>query len=327
MADENGGNASQPKISPLKFALIVAVILGGIYFYKNQEKFLKPTEKPPVEETYQPEEEAPKPLPPPPSLTPMQTIKIATWDLTPLDFHKLGDNTRADRIAETIAEFDIVAIQGVLMRNTLAIDEIVRRLETKKKQYAYAAYPESLGRVPEYMVILYNKATIRIDLATIFEVIDSPLTHRPLIASFCTVAPPADKAFTFTLVSIKIDEERRQQEVAALGGIYKSLRDRILPEDDLIMLGNFAMPVRMIDSLATVVNLVAVHSDFPTTSDGALSCDNILFDRIKTTEYVEKAAVVDLMAKYNLQIADIYPLTSHLPVYAEFSIFESGNPD
>ena len=327
MADENGGNASSAKISPLKFALIVAAILGGIYVYKNQEKFFKPAEKSPVEIAATPETEAPTAPLQIPGPNPMQTIRIATWDLTPLDFQKLGDNTRADRIVDTVAEFDIVAIQGVAMRNTLAMDEIVRRLEAKKKQYAYTAYPESLGRVPEYMVILYNKETIRIDLSTIFEVIDSPLTHRPLLASFCTVAPPVDKAFTFTLVSIKIDEERRNQEVASLGNIYKSLRDKILPEDDLIMLGNFAMPVRMIDSLATVVSLVAVHSDFPTTSDGALSCDNILFDRLKTTEYVEKAAVVDLMTKYNLQIADIYPLTSHLPVYAEFSIFESGNPD
>ncbi|MDR1957455.1 MAG: hypothetical protein LBQ54_00125 [Planctomycetaceae bacterium] len=331
MADENGGAAPAKKLSPFQFAVIVTVVLGGIYAYTHQEKIFQMFKQKDLSQHHVLPENPPSlpPQPPPANLTPLKTIRIAAWDLTPLDFHKLGDNTRVDRIVETIAGFDIIAIQGITMRNILPVDELIHRLEAKKRHYAYAAYPDSLGRVSEYMVFLYNKDTIRIGQETLREVIDTSLTHRPLMASFCTSLPPPEKAFTFTLVSVKIDEERRETEVRSLGNLYKSIRDlrSAEAEDDIIMLGNFAMPVRMIDSLAMVPNLAAAHSDLPTSADMTLSGENILFDRLKTTEYMEKTEVIDLMKKYNLQIADIYPLTSHLPVCAEFSIFESGKAE
>jgi len=332
MADAGGGGASQQrKLSPFWFAVIVASVLTGIYAYQNQEKIFKavnigpatdpvqPSPPPPVVEGSVPAES--------PKLNPLQTIKIATWDLTPLDFDKLGDNSRAERIVETIMGFDVVAIQGIAMRNTLPVDELVRRLEAKNKHYAYAAYPESLGRVPEYMAFLFNKDTIRIDRETLSEIIDTSLTYRPLAANFCTAGPPPEKAFTFVLISVKIDEERCETEAKSLGNLYRTVRDRRSREDDIIMLGNFAQPIRMIDSLASVSNLAAVHPDHPTTADASSSSDNILFDRLRTTEYVERFEIVDLMTKYNLKIADIYPLAVHLPVVAEFSIFESGKAD
>ena len=52
--------------------------------------------------------------------------------------------------------------------------------------------------------------------------------------------------------------------------------------------------------------------------------DNIIFHSQATREFVGRGGVVDFMRDYNLGADEAAEVSDHLPVWAEFSIFEGG---
>jgi len=261
----------------------------------------------------------------PKQVAPMTTMTIATWDLTPLNFDKLADATRAQRISDIISQFDLIAIQGVV-RTTQPLDEIIRQINAKGKKYAYIV-PKNFGSLPEYVAFLFDTETVKYDPERIYDLVEPSLSYRPLVASFCAVKPPPDKAFTFNLVNIKIPNDRKEIETKAMGRIFREVRDRSAEngEDDVIMLGNFGLPVQQIDSLCAVPYLAAVHNDLPTTIDELDSTCNIVFDNQRTIECNGNAKRVDLINLYDLKLKEAAEIAGHFPICAEFSVFE-GSP-
>ena len=54
--------------------------------------------------------------------------------------------------------------------------------------------------------------------------------------------------------------------------------------------------------------------------------DNILFSRVATTEFSGRGGVFDFLRQYNLTLEQALAVSDHLPVWAEFSIYEGGRP-
>jgi len=327
MADEAKKDAPKPqnsKPSPL-FAIFVIAIVGGIYYFNHQPG---PNATPP--ESVVDGNKTPEPQQPelPTQIMPMATMTIATWDLTPLNFEKLADSNRAQRISEIISQFDLIAVQGVV-RTTQPLDEIVRRINTKGKKYAYAI-PKNIGIAPEYVAFLFNTEVVKYDPEKTYDIIESSLSYRPLVVSFCTVQPQPEKAFTFHLVNIKIPDPRKDVETRVLGEVFRQARDRAAretpSEDDVIMLGNFGLPVMQIDSLLRVPYLTAVHTDLPTTIDEMDSTENIVFDNKRTTECIGIVKRLDLIKLYDLNLSEASAIAGHFPLCAEFSVYESLSP-
>ena len=52
--------------------------------------------------------------------------------------------------------------------------------------------------------------------------------------------------------------------------------------------------------------------------------DNLFFDRRATTEFTGRADVVDVVRSLNITSEEAALMSSHLPVWAEFSVFEGG---
>jgi len=253
---------------------------------------------------------------------PMKTFRVGTWDLTPLDFNKMADETRARRIADIVSEFDLIAIQGVV-QTTLPLDELVRRINAKGKNFVYIV-PNGIGSTPEYVAILLNQSVVKFDANKTYEIADAKLSCRPLVATLRTVEPPPEKAFTFNLVNVKVAGDRKETETRSLGQLFRMVRDRDPAEDDVIMLGNFGLPAVEINSLKTVPYLTAAQQDVPTSVDGVESSENILFDRIRTMECVGKLQTIDLIKRFNLKLSEVKSLANHLPICIDFSIFEAG---
>jgi hypothetical protein len=267
----------------------------------------------------------PPPLPPATSnneVSPLKTFRVGTWDLTPLDFNKMADETRAQRIADIVSEFDLIAIQGV-MQTTLPLDELIRRINAKGKNFTYIV-PNGIGNVPEYVAILLNQSVVKFDASKTYDIADAKLSCRPLVATFRTVEPPPEKAFTFNMINVKIADDRKETETKSLGALFRLVRDRDPAEDDVIMLGNFRIPAVEIDSLRTLPYLTAAHQDVPTSVDGVESTQNILFDRMRTVECVGKLQTIDLIKRFNLKLSEVKSLAEHLPIGIDFSIFEAG---
>jgi len=340
MADEGKSNKKSTIPWPVIF---LVVIIGGFYFWRNYEirfeydsgivftrrgeaaKSVDPP-LPPQEAVDEGAGKSPQPVDLVP-VTPMTTMTIATWDLSPLNFAKLADATRAQQISDVIAQFDLVAVQGVV-QTTQPLEEILRRISAKGKKYAYVI-PNNIGNVPEYVAFIFDTEKVKHDPEKTREIVESSLSYRPLVASFCTVQPPPDKAFTFNLVNIKIPDNRKEIETKALGRIFRRIRDDDPAEDDVIMLGNFGLPVQQIESLCSVPYLAVAHNDLPTTIDGMDSTSNIVFDKMRTVMNVEcigNTKRLDLIKLFDLKLAEMAAIAEHFPISTEFSVFEALSP-
>ena len=333
MADEGKSKKGVPSS---RFIIAIVIIIAGLYFWKHyeirfdqisgatfhrrnaagaSENKPQPEETSPTHEVAKPQIDAPKEVPP------LTTMTIATWDLTPLSFEKLTDEKRAEQIADVIADYDLIAVQGVA-RTTQPLDEIIRRINAKGKVYAYAI-PKHNGIAPEYVAYIFDTKIVKYDPGKTYDLVEPTLSHRPLVASFCAVQPSVDKAFTFNLVNVKIPADRSDLETRVLGQIFRQVRDHDQAEDDIIMLGNFGKPIRLINSLTGVPYLSVVHDGEPTTIDESDSTENIVFDNLRTIECIGNAKIADLIKRFDMKLSEAGAIAGHLPVSAEFSVFEA----
>ncbi len=294
------------------FLLVAAFLAGVIYFGPSLVR----------------EEPGDMRKPPTPgNLDPLATIRIATWDLTPLNLEKIHDPKRAERISRILAQFDIAAIQGVTARNEAILVELVNRLKDRGRNASYAV-SQGVGTIPEYLAFLFDQDRVMIDRSTLADVVDSlgRLSVKPLAAAFRTKEPPPDKAFTFVLINVKLDPGKAEQERELLPDIFRSFQDNPRNEDDILMLGNFELPLHEIGPLALLPEIVSVQRDLPTTIDRRWSPDNIFFPQRATAEYVERFGILDFATLFALTPEETAAISKHMPLWADFSIFEGGQP-
>jgi deoxyribonuclease-1-like protein len=72
--------------------------------------------------------------------------------------------------------------------------------------------------------------------------------------------------------------------------------------------------------------LTWVVSDRPTTTRNTSQFDNLVFNEVATIEFTGRGGVFDFMRYYNLRLDDALQISEHMPVWAEFSIFEGAAP-
>jgi hypothetical protein len=108
--------------------------------------------------------------------------------------------------------------------------------------------------------------------------------------------------------------------------VYAAARRDPLGEDDVILLGDLNVDEKHLGGLARLPDVAWVVTGVPTTTRGTAAYDNILFHRRATVEFTGRAGVIDLMRAYNLTREQAIEVSDHLPVWAEFSIFENGQP-
>ena len=266
--------------------------------------------------------------PAPPEL---QVIRIATWNLMPLDFEKVTDLSRSLKITEILLKFDIIAIQGIRSNNYSVLESLVYLLRQKGGNYSYAC-SSTVSRQPEYLAFLFNLDRIDIDRETVVDFCDSQnrLTYPALTAAFRPSNVDRKKTFTFRLINIWIDPRKNNRDRDALQELYLAVREKSgrsgIPEDDIIMLGSFNCSIYRIGALSRVADIVAIHADKHTTSSGK-SDDNIFFNGRATTEYIERFGVIDIGEYFHLSPLETENISRHRPVWADFSVFESGNSD
>jgi endonuclease/exonuclease/phosphatase family metal-dependent hydrolase len=99
-------------------------------------------------------------------------------------------------------------------------------------------------------------------------------------------------------------------------------------EDDVILLGDLNADERHFGQLARVPDITwVIAADTPTNTRGDKTYDNLLFSRRTTIEFTGHGGVLDLVREFNLGGVDqAGEISDHLPVWAEFSIYENGQP-
>jgi hypothetical protein len=258
-----------------------------------------------------------------------KTIRIASVDLDPLDQNKLNAPGVAGRLALVLRDFDIVAVQGIRARDRSIAVQLTGQLNQEGRQYDFAVAPQ-IGResVEDYVAFFFDTETIQIDRSTIAPVRDPDrrFRHPPLVALFRARGVPEREAFTFKLINVQTPADHAVVEVDALIDVFRAVRAQPDNEDDVILLGDLATDDQHLGRLGQIPYLMAVITGTATTMRGNRLTDNILFNSRDTIEYTARSGTVDLMRRFDITASEAEEISAHMPVWAEFSVYESGQP-
>lgn len=255
------------------------------------------------------------------------TIRIATANFGPLDALKLGKPHVAGRLALLLRQFDLIALQDIQAPDQGVLVRLVELMNAEGRRYSFATAP-NVGRDPtrQYGAFVFDTDSVQIDRNTLALVDDRSalFRHPPLVAAFRAKGPKENEAFTFTLINVQTPSDRAAIELDRLADVYRAVRDGGRNEDDIILLGELGADEAHLGQLARVPNLSCAITGLPTTVRGGQLVDNILFDRRATIEFTHRSGVCDFVRQFELNARDAAEISEHLPVWAEFSIYEGG---
>jgi endonuclease/exonuclease/phosphatase family metal-dependent hydrolase len=256
-------------------------------------------------------------------------IRVASFNIQVFGEEKLTKPHVMDILARIVRRFDVVAIQEVRAKSQDVLPEFVNLINANGGHYDFVIGPR-LGRTSskEQYAFIYDRASVEIDRTQLYTVDDpDDLLHRePLVGWFRVRGPQPDQAFTFTLVNIHTDPDEVAHEMNALDDVFRAVRDDGRGEDDVILLGDLNADDRHLGQLGQVSGITWVISNMPTNTHGTQQFDNILFQEQATLEFTGRGGVFDFLREYNLSLQEALEVSDHLPVWAEFSIYEGGVP-
>ena len=255
------------------------------------------------------------------------TVRVASFNIQVFGTTKAGKAHVMDILARIVRDFDVVAIQEMRSRDQSVVPQFVDLINATGRHYDYAIGPR-LGRTSsqEQYVYLFDTASVEIDRNQLYT-IDDPddLLHRePYVAWFRVRAPPAEQAFTFTLINLHTDPDEVDVELNVLDDVYRVVRDDGRNEDDVIVLGDLNAGDKNMGDIKQIPGITWVVSNTPTNTRGTAQYDNLVFHSHATREFTGRGGVFDFLQRYNLTMEEALEVSDHMPVWAEFSVYEGG---
>ncbi|MEQ8788620.1 MAG: endonuclease/exonuclease/phosphatase family protein [Pirellulaceae bacterium] len=257
------------------------------------------------------------------------SIRVASFNIQVFGESKSNKPHVMDILARIVRRFDIVAVQEVRAKDQSIVPQFVDLINQTGRQYDWAISPR-IGRTvsKEQYVYIFDRASVEIDRNSLY-VVDDPddLLHRePYVASFRVRGPPSDQAFTFTLVNIHTDPDETKQELDVLDDVFRAVRNDGRGEDDVIILGDLNVDDEHLGELGRLAGVHWVISHTPTNVLQTAQYDNLVFQSASTREFTGRGGVFDFMREYNLTSEQAAEVSDHLPVWAEFHLYEGGQP-
>jgi hypothetical protein len=254
---------------------------------------------------------------------------VAAFNLRRFDEARLASPRVREILQQVLGRFDLVALQEVHARSQGLVVRLVEQLNAAGRKYDYAVAPHVQSDVVEqYSAFLFDTTAIDVDRFSVdvIEQVGGRMSNKPLVGMFRARGPAADEAFTFRLLSVAVDPNQVEAELPLVAAAYRAVRDAHLEEDDLILLGTLNTEPPQMEQLEQSLGLSAAIDNVPTTTRGTGIADNLVFQRRATAEFTGRAGVIDLMREFNLTMQETVEISDHLPVWAEFSVYEGGLP-
>ncbi len=260
------------------------------------------------------------------SQRPNDKLLIATFNIQVFGASKLAKREAMAVIVQVIRHFDIVAIQEVRAKEDDILPSLLNAINADGSRYGYLIGPR-LGRSvsTEQYAFVYDTNRVEYDPSCVGTVQDpSDLLHRePFVARFRPRTDTPERAFSFWLVNIHTDPDEVATEVAALADVFQSMRSARPDEDDVILLGDLNASETQLGKLGQIPGMRWVVSGAMTNTRRTKAYDNILFDGPSTSEFTGRWGVFDLEKAFRLTMDQALEVSDHLPVWAEFDIWES----
>jgi len=259
---------------------------------------------------------------------PLSTVRIASFSLEAFGESKLKKAAVVETIVRMIRQFDVIALQHIQSKQQNIVPELLDKVNQSDRRYDYCIGPRVGSESnQQQFAFLFDTDRIETDRLQLYT-IDDPqalMEFDPLVAWFRCKAVPIDKAFTFTLVNLRLDPLTNGKELKMLPDLIRSVRQDGRSEDDIILIGNFGYSDSELRSLKNVGMLMALEG-IPTTVTGEAMLDNIVFPARATDEFTGRAGVVDFLRQLNLSIDQAFQISTHMPIWAEFFAAEGGSP-
>ena len=311
--------------------LIIAALVGGVYFFLNYEVQTQTVEGrrgwkivpkgPAATPGNTPSETPAAPLHP--------TFRMATFQLGRFDEAKLANRRVSDVLVRLLPRYELIALQGVRGRNQGVLVRLVEQLNAATgRTYDFATCPtQQRDGLEHYSAFLFDRGRIEVDRSTVRFVEDrlGRFRIKPLTGLFRVRGPDPAEAFTFALINAETDPDHAAAELDLLADAFRAVRDSVKGEDDIILLGDLESDDQHLGQLGKLLGVTALLTNLPTTVRGGNLLDNILLDCRATREFTGRVDVVDIMNDFGLTMPAAQDVSEHLPVWAEFSVYEGGH--
>jgi endonuclease/exonuclease/phosphatase family metal-dependent hydrolase len=315
------------KLATFLFGLIAATI-GWVTFQNFDIRGLEEIQVVPRDPA-EVERGAPGSLTSLPAARSTGSVRVASFNIQVFGTSKANKPHVMDILARIVREFDVVAIQEIRATDQDILPNFVDLINSTGCQYDYVIGPR-LGRTTskEQYAFVYDMTTIEVDRSQLYTVSDpDDLLHRePLVGWFRARGVPPEQAFTFSLVNIHTDPDETDQELDALDDVFLVVRNDGRQEDDVVILGDLNVDDQHLGELGQISGISWVVSATPTNVRGTAQYDNIVFHSQATREFTGRGGVYDFLRRYNLSLEQALEVSDHLPVWAEFSVYEGGEP-
>ncbi len=245
-------------------------------------------------------------------------------------------------LADICSHYDAVAIQDINAEDNGWLDRVVLHMNNADRRSKI--FPQIETQVPDYTyvsdfsssdptlgngarlssAVIFNRRTLILN-QTQWYAVDDPdelLSHKPLVTCFKTRGPVDDEAFTFSLVNVKLGHLQPQRELTGLIELFRAIRNDGRGEDDVLIVGDFSGGDSELQPMRKRAGLTWVVSDRGTNYFNTTQFDNLVFNEVATVEFTGRGGVFDFVQKYNLPLEVASQVSKHIPVWAEFSVFE-----
>lgn len=258
-----------------------------------------------------------------------ETIRVASFNIQIFGEDKMSKPGIVELLARIIRQFDIVAVQEIRAQEQDLMARFVEQVNATGRKYNFVLGPR-LGNSDskEQYAFIFDQESVEIEPTQLYTLTDPEnLLHRePLVGWFRARGPAASQAFTFSLVNIHTDPDVASEEMDLMDDVLFTVRDDGRGEDDVILLGDFNSSDQQLGELGMVSGIQPAIVGAPTNTRKTEQYDNLIFHAPATREFTGRAGVFDFMREYNLTLDAALLISDHLPVWAEFSVFEGGQP-
>lgn len=332
MADQADSKKEPSKPSKKLLIILVLLGIGGWYFFTRFEIINKDGQfTVRRRDAGQPAPKGDELIKPNIKMPPIREgrgdrIQVATFNIGPMDETKIASDTIVDHLANTIRNFDLVAIQDLRIHDPGQLDRITQKLASRGRHYEYVISPGQVANQGTFNAFLYDRASLEVDRDHVFTLTDpnGRLRAKPLSALFRVRGPAKNQAFTFVAINAHIDPNERESELLLLPDVLETVKKNYPEEDDWILFASLQTSPDELGALGNVPGITYAVSNIANMVQSSALADNILFDRRATIEYVGASGVYDLARPLKLTPDQTLEITRHLPVWAKFSVYEGG---
>ncbi len=255
-------------------------------------------------------------------------LRVASFSLQALGPAKLAKPELVELLVRILRQYEVVALQEITSSRDDILPLLVERLNQSGRSYDYLIGPRvGSGNGREQFAFIFDTTRVETDRYQLYTVDDPEnlVTYDPLVAWFRCTGVPKDRAFTFSVVNIRIDPARASSERELLPNLIQAIEHDGRQEDDWLIVGDFYGGNAQLPHLNRE-SVRFAFTDIPTDVMGQSMRSMILFSARGTTEFTGRAGVFDFLQKYNLSLERALEVSEQMPVWVEFSTLEGVDP-